>query len=47
MIAVGIIALISGLTCLSGFSVVEPNRTMVLFLFGTYLGSAKENGFNG
>ncbi|GAA0880783.1 SPFH domain-containing protein [Algoriphagus jejuensis] len=33
------------LLCLPGFFIVEPNKAMVLLLFGNYKGSVKANGF--
>ena len=40
----GILMLIS-LICLAGFFIVDPNKAMVLLLFGDYKGTVKANGF--
>jgi regulator of protease activity HflC (stomatin/prohibitin superfamily) len=40
----GIVFLIS-LICLAGFFIVDPNKAMVLLLFGEYKGTVKANGF--
>lgn len=45
MIVVGILSVVIALICLSGFFIVEPNKSMVLLLFGDYKGSVKVNGF--
>ncbi|MEB2786696.1 SPFH domain-containing protein [Algoriphagus persicinus] len=45
MIVVGILSMIIALICLGGFFIVEPNKAMVLLLFGDYKGSVKANGF--
>ncbi|MEB2781609.1 SPFH domain-containing protein [Algoriphagus sp. C2-6-M1] len=45
MIVVGILSVIVALICLGGFFIVEPNKAMVLLLFGDYKGSVKANGF--
>ncbi|PZX50245.1 SPFH domain-containing protein [Algoriphagus chordae] len=45
MIVVGIISVVTALICLGGFFIVEPNKSMVLLLFGKYKGSVKANGF--
>ncbi|MEB2778279.1 SPFH domain-containing protein [Algoriphagus sp. D3-2-R+10] len=45
MIAVGILSTVVALICLGGFFIVEPNKSMVLLLFGDYKGSVKANGF--
>ncbi|WP_215224572.1 SPFH domain-containing protein [Echinicola shivajiensis] len=44
-IALGIIAGIIFIFILPGFFIVEPNKAMVLLLFGAYKGSVKSNGF--
>lgn len=31
--------------CLGGFSIVNPNESSVMVLFGAYKGTIKENGF--
>jgi len=41
MIFVGVLAAVSA----PGFFIVEPNKAMVLLLFGDYKGSVKANGF--
>ncbi|MFC5193126.1 SPFH domain-containing protein [Algoriphagus aquatilis] len=40
----GIVFLIA-LICLAGFFIVDPNKAMVLLLFGEYKGTVKANGF--
>ncbi|WP_339876998.1 SPFH domain-containing protein [uncultured Algoriphagus sp.] len=45
MIVVGILSVVIALICLGGFFIVEPNKSMVLLLFGDYRGSVKANGF--
>lgn len=45
MIVVGIFSVVAALICLGGFFIVEPNKSMVLLLFGDYKGSVKANGF--
>ncbi|REG90514.1 SPFH domain-containing protein [Algoriphagus antarcticus] len=45
MIVVGILSVVAALICLGGFFIVEPNKSMVLLLFGDYKGSVKANGF--
>jgi len=40
-----IICLLSGLFILSGLIIVNPNQSRVLTLFGKYVGSIRENGF--
>ncbi|WP_057939357.1 SPFH domain-containing protein [Algoriphagus resistens] len=45
MIVVGILSVVAALICLGGFFIVEPNKSMVLLLFGDYKGSVKTNGF--
>lgn len=37
--------IIIGLFCVIGFVVVNPNESVVLVLFGRYVGTIKENGF--
>ncbi|WP_186758302.1 SPFH domain-containing protein [Echinicola salinicaeni] len=44
-IALGIIAGIIFIFIIPGFFIVEPNKAMVLLLFGAYKGSVKSNGF--
>lgn len=41
----GILAGITFIFILPGFFIVEPNKAMVLLLFGAYKGSVKSNGF--
>ncbi len=45
MIIVGILSMIIALISVAGFFIVEPNKAMVLLLFGDYKGSVKANGF--
>lgn len=45
LIPVGILAALFGIICIPGFFIVEPNKAMVLLLFGEYKGSVKANGF--
>lgn len=45
MIVVGVLSVVAALICLGGFFIVEPNKSMVLLLFGNYKGSVKANGF--
>jgi regulator of protease activity HflC (stomatin/prohibitin superfamily) len=45
MIVVGILSVVVALISLGGFFIVEPNKSMVLLLFGNYKGSVKANGF--
>ncbi|MBS4072831.1 MAG: SPFH domain-containing protein [Algoriphagus sp.] len=40
----GIVFLIA-LICMAGFFIVDPNKAMVLLLFGEYKGTVKANGF--
>lgn len=42
---VGAPLLIIALLCIPGFFIVEPNKAMVLLLFGDYKGTVKANGF--
>ncbi|GAB3236090.1 SPFH domain-containing protein [Algoriphagus aestuariicola] len=42
---VGGILLFLAIACSPGFFIVEPNKAMVLLLFGKYEGTVKENGF--
>ncbi|WP_026956533.1 SPFH domain-containing protein [Algoriphagus vanfongensis] len=42
---VGAPLLIIALFCIPGFFIVEPNKAMVLLLFGDYKGTVKANGF--
>lgn len=41
LVAIGI----TGLFCLGGFLVINPNESSVMTLFGAYKGTVKENGF--
>ncbi|WBL42052.1 SPFH domain-containing protein [Algoriphagus halophytocola] len=45
LILVGILSVVTALVCAAGFFIVEPNKAMVLLLFGDYKGSVKANGF--
>lgn len=45
MIVVGILSVVTALICLGGFFRAEPNKSIVLLLFGNYKGSVKANGF--
>ena len=40
-----VLLLIAGIFCLPGFTVVNPNESMVLVLFGVYKGTILTNGF--
>ena len=42
---IGGIVLLIALICLAGFFIVDPNKAMVLLLFGEYKGTVKANGF--
>jgi regulator of protease activity HflC (stomatin/prohibitin superfamily) len=42
---VGVFLLIVFVVCIPGFFIVEPNKAMVLLLFGKYIGTVKANGF--
>lgn len=44
-IVIGTILMLCLLFICSGFFVVQPNQSAVLVLFGSYSGTAKENGF--
>jgi regulator of protease activity HflC (stomatin/prohibitin superfamily) len=41
----GVVLFVAAIMSLAGFFVVQPNRAVVLMLFGTYKGSVKQNGF--
>src|SRR5690554_3771307 len=41
----GVFSLIAFILVLPGFFIVEPNKAMVLLLFGAYKGTVKNNGF--
>ena len=41
----GGILLVTALICMAGFFIVDPNKAMVLLLFGEYKGTVKANGF--
>lgn len=45
MILASIGIVLVAMICLGGFFIVEPNKSMVLLLFGDYKGSVKANGF--
>ncbi len=40
-----VLALIAEVICLSGFVIVNPNEAKVVQLFGTYVGTLREQGF--
>ncbi|WP_114747918.1 SPFH domain-containing protein [Pleomorphovibrio marinus] len=42
---VGVVLLLLGVLILPGFFIVEPNKAMVMLLFGSYKGSVKADGF--
>ncbi len=42
---IGAGCLLAGILCLAGLFIVQPNEARVLTLFGTYVGSVKDNGF--
>ena len=41
----GIVFIIVTILLLKGFFIVNPNKSMVMVLFGKYMGTVKENGF--
>lgn len=41
----GVVASVAFIMLLPGFFIVEPNKAMVLLLFGAYKGTVKANGF--
>ena len=41
----GVVASVAFIILLPGFFIVEPNKAMVLLLFGAYKGTVKANGF--
>lgn len=41
----GTIFIIATILLLKGFFIVNPNKSMVMVLFGKYIGTVKENGF--
>jgi regulator of protease activity HflC (stomatin/prohibitin superfamily) len=43
--AIGAVLLLLGMIGLAGFFIVDPNKAMVLLLFGEYKGTVKANGF--
>ena len=45
MYLVGIVGSLAFILLLPGFFIVEPNKAMVLLLFGAYKGTVKANGF--
>lgn len=45
LIAVGAVLLFVALMCLPGFFIVEPNKAVVMLLFGEYKGTVKAYGF--
>jgi len=42
---VGIVAFVIAFFLLPGFTIVNPNESMVMILFGAYKGTLKDNGF--
>lgn len=42
---IGVIFLLVSIICLPGFFIVEPNKAVVMLLFGEYKGSVKAYGF--
>jgi len=42
---VSLIALVTGIVCMAGLQVVNPNEGQVVQLFGTYLGTLRDPGF--
>ncbi len=42
---IGVVLIMSGILTVPGFFIVEPNKAMVLLLFGSYRGSVKSDGF--
>ncbi|MFN4083368.1 MAG: SPFH domain-containing protein [Bacteroidia bacterium] len=44
-IILGIILILIVILVLSGFFIINPNESMVMVLFGKYIGTAKDNGF--
>ncbi len=42
---IGVVAVFLFILCIPGFFIVEPNKAMVLLLFGDYKGSVKASGF--
>jgi regulator of protease activity HflC (stomatin/prohibitin superfamily) len=44
-VAAGLIVAIATAICCCGFFIVDPNRSRVLVLFGTYRGTARDPGF--
>jgi len=45
MFMVGAVLLFLGIICLPGFFIVEPNKAIVMLLFGEYKGTVKAYGF--
>ena len=43
--AIGAVLLLLSMIALAGFFIVDPNKAMVLLLFGEYKGTVKANGF--
>ncbi|MDX5479953.1 MAG: SPFH domain-containing protein, partial [Cyclobacteriaceae bacterium] len=41
----GIMLIVSFILILPGFFTLQPNKAMVLILFGAYKGTVKDNGF--
>ena len=44
-VLVGVVSIVLGLVLLIGLTVVNPNESVVMVLFGSYTGTVKENGF--
>lgn len=42
---IGGVIMLAALICIAGFFIVDPNKAMVLLLFGEYKGTVKANGF--
>lgn len=45
MYVLGVVAAFAFIIMMSGFFIVEPNKAVVLLLFGAYKGTVKANGF--
>ncbi|HHH52164.1 MAG TPA: SPFH domain-containing protein [Bacteroidetes bacterium] len=45
LIIIGVISLVIAFFILPGFTIVNPNESMVMVLFGDYKGTLKDNGF--
>lgn len=44
-ILIGVVSIVLALVLLVGLTVVNPNESVVMVLFGSYTGTVKENGF--